>query len=137
MSRFTQELKVVPKTAWIIGAVMYLGVSIPLFLFAIPNDPELGTVASLGSSLIRVWNVSPRIPVRRIDRLRVWRRKAARHAIRDVDAASVLRALFDRRDPLLYLAQPFAEGLSGMRRHGEIWIHLLPEVRHGCAANMP
>jgi hypothetical protein len=51
MSRFTQELKVVPKTAWIIGAVMYLGASIPLFLFAIPNDPELGKWPHWGQAL--------------------------------------------------------------------------------------
>jgi hypothetical protein len=42
MSRFTNELKVVPKTAWIIGTVIYLAMTTPMFLFVIPNDPQLG-----------------------------------------------------------------------------------------------
>jgi hypothetical protein len=51
MSRFTQELKVVPKTAWFIGALIYLGASLPLFFFAIPNDPNLGQWPRWGQAL--------------------------------------------------------------------------------------
>src|SRR5580658_452006 len=94
-------------------------------------------MAPPGPSVIRIRNDGCRDPVRRPDRLRLRRREAPWDAVRDVDSARYLRARFDRRDPLLHLAQPFAEGLSGMWRHGEIWIHLLPEVRHSCAANMP
>jgi RNA polymerase subunit RPABC4/transcription elongation factor Spt4 len=42
MSRFTQELRVVPRTAWIIGILLYLVMATPLFVFVVRNDPELG-----------------------------------------------------------------------------------------------
>jgi RNA polymerase subunit RPABC4/transcription elongation factor Spt4 len=42
MSRFREELRVVPRIAWIIGVLLYLGAATPLFLFAVRQDPELG-----------------------------------------------------------------------------------------------
>jgi len=52
MSRFTQELRVVPRIAWIIGAVIYLGATTPLFLFAIHTDPELRKWPLGGQALV-------------------------------------------------------------------------------------
>jgi RNA polymerase subunit RPABC4/transcription elongation factor Spt4 len=42
MNRFWQEMRIIPRTAWIIGLLIYLGMTLPLFFFAIPNDPKLG-----------------------------------------------------------------------------------------------
>jgi Double zinc ribbon len=51
MSRFKEELRVVPRAAWIIGALMYLGFTTPLFLHVIPKDPELGKWPVVGQAL--------------------------------------------------------------------------------------
>lgn len=51
MSRFTQELKVIPRGAWITAAIFYLGFTTPLFLFAIPTDPELSQWPRWGQAL--------------------------------------------------------------------------------------
>jgi hypothetical protein len=51
MSRFTQELRVVPRAAWIIGALMYLGFTTPLFLYVIPKDHDLGRWPRPGQAL--------------------------------------------------------------------------------------
>jgi len=41
MSRFTQELRIVPRIAWMIGVLIYLGATTPLFIFAVRQDPDL------------------------------------------------------------------------------------------------
>jgi RNA polymerase subunit RPABC4/transcription elongation factor Spt4 len=51
MSRFTEELRVVPRAAWVIGALIYLATTTPLFLFAIPGDPQLGKWPRWGQAL--------------------------------------------------------------------------------------
>ncbi len=63
MSRFTQELKVIPRTAWIIGAAIYLAITTPIFLFAIPNDPTLGKWPRLGQALFVYGLMSLVIPL--------------------------------------------------------------------------
>ncbi len=42
MNRFWEEMKIIPRGAWILGLLVYCCLTIPLFLFAIPNDPKLG-----------------------------------------------------------------------------------------------
>ena len=42
MSRFTNELRVIPKATWIVAGVAYLCMTIPLFFFMAPADPEIG-----------------------------------------------------------------------------------------------
>jgi hypothetical protein len=42
VSGFRRELAIIPRTAWIIGLVIYLGLATCLFVFVIPNDPNLG-----------------------------------------------------------------------------------------------
>jgi hypothetical protein len=51
MSRFIKELRVIPKTAWIVGSLMYLGFATPLFFFAVPTDPDLGKWPRWGQAL--------------------------------------------------------------------------------------
>jgi RNA polymerase subunit RPABC4/transcription elongation factor Spt4 len=51
MSRFTRELRVIPRTAWIIGAGIYLATTTPFYLYLIPNDPELGRWPRWGQAL--------------------------------------------------------------------------------------
>lgn len=41
MSRFTEELRVIPKAAWIIAWFVYLSTTVPLFFFVAPTDPEM------------------------------------------------------------------------------------------------
>lgn len=41
MSRFTQELKIIPRTAKVIAIVLYLGLATCIFLFALPSDPKM------------------------------------------------------------------------------------------------
>jgi hypothetical protein len=42
MSRFTKELRVIPKAAWIVAWFAYLCITVPLFFFVAPTDPEMG-----------------------------------------------------------------------------------------------
>jgi RNA polymerase subunit RPABC4/transcription elongation factor Spt4 len=51
MSRFTQELRVVPRAAWILGALIYLAMTTPLYLFVLPHDPDLGRWPRWGQAL--------------------------------------------------------------------------------------
>jgi len=51
MNRFTQELKVIPRTAWIISAAIYLALTTPLYLFVIPNDRDLAQWPRWGQAL--------------------------------------------------------------------------------------
>src|SRR5258708_27787262 len=41
MSRFTEELRVIPRTAWVIAALAYACLAAVLLGVAIPNDPKL------------------------------------------------------------------------------------------------
>lgn len=41
MSQVLEELRVIPKTAWFLAVVVYLGSATAIFRFAIPSDPQL------------------------------------------------------------------------------------------------
>jgi hypothetical protein len=41
MSRFSEELRVIPRTAWIISVVGYLTLATLILTIAIPRDPEM------------------------------------------------------------------------------------------------
>jgi len=41
MSRFTKELRVIPKAAWIVAWLIYFCVTMPLFLLVAPTDPDM------------------------------------------------------------------------------------------------
>lgn len=40
MSRLSNELKVIPRAAWITGIAFYLAVTTPLYFFAVSKDPD-------------------------------------------------------------------------------------------------
>jgi hypothetical protein len=48
MSRFGHELRIIPRTAWGIATVLYLGFATVLFTFAIPGDPKMRAWPLLG-----------------------------------------------------------------------------------------
>jgi hypothetical protein len=52
MSRFTNELRVIPKAAWIVAWFAYLCVTLPLFFFVAPADPEMRKLPLWGQSLL-------------------------------------------------------------------------------------
>src|SRR5713101_8193561 len=43
MSRFREELRVIPRTAWVIAFVAYFVFTTLIFNFALPSDPKLST----------------------------------------------------------------------------------------------
>ncbi|HLW80838.1 MAG TPA: zinc ribbon domain-containing protein [Candidatus Acidoferrales bacterium] len=51
MSRFTKELRVIPKAAWIVGWFIYACFTTPLFFFAVPTDPDMGKWPRWGQAL--------------------------------------------------------------------------------------
>lgn len=42
MSRFTKELRVIPAAAWVVGWLLYFGVTSPMFFYVLPHDPQMG-----------------------------------------------------------------------------------------------
>src|SRR5215831_16663734 len=52
MSRFTKELRVIPKAAWIVAWFAYLCMVVPLFFFVAPTDPEIGKWPRWGQALV-------------------------------------------------------------------------------------
>jgi hypothetical protein len=52
MSRFTKELRVIPNAAWIVAWFAYLCVTVPVFFFVAPTDPEVGKWPRWGQALL-------------------------------------------------------------------------------------
>ncbi|HTV58368.1 MAG TPA: zinc ribbon domain-containing protein [Verrucomicrobiae bacterium] len=48
MSRFVNELKVIPPTARTIAAILYFGVATAIFFFALPTDPDMSKWPRIG-----------------------------------------------------------------------------------------
>jgi len=42
MSRFTKELRVIPKAAWTVAWLIYIGITSPMFFYVVPHDPDMG-----------------------------------------------------------------------------------------------
>jgi hypothetical protein len=51
MSRFTKELLVIPKAAWIVGWFAYACFTVPLFFFVVPTDRDIGKWPRWGQAL--------------------------------------------------------------------------------------
>ena len=92
MSRFTKELRVIPKAAWIVAWFANLCFTVPLFFFVAPTDPDDRQMAALGTSAVRVRDVPVRGGLGCADRIRLRRREAAADAVRNVDAAGDLHS---------------------------------------------
>lgn len=63
MSGFTQELRVIPRAAWIVGALIYLGFTTPFYFYMIPHDPQLGHWPRWGQALFIYGLMSLVIPL--------------------------------------------------------------------------
>ncbi len=51
MSRFTKELRIIPAAAWIVAWLAYVAVTTPLFLVALPGDPDMSKWPRWGQAL--------------------------------------------------------------------------------------
>lgn len=51
MSRFTKDLRVIPRTAWVVAWIFYACFTVPLFFFVLPTDPDIGTWPRWGQAL--------------------------------------------------------------------------------------
>jgi hypothetical protein len=52
MSGFTKETRVIPKAAWIVAWLAYLCITVPVFFFVAPTDPEVGKWPRWGQALL-------------------------------------------------------------------------------------
>ena len=52
MSRFTKELRVIPEAAWIFAWFAYSCLTVWLFFFVAPTDPEMGKWPRWGQALL-------------------------------------------------------------------------------------
>ena len=51
MSRFTRELQVVPRAAWIVGVLIYLAAATGIFVYVMPTDPQFAPWPRWGQAL--------------------------------------------------------------------------------------
>ena len=137
MSRFTKELRVIPKAAWIVAWFVNLCFTLPLFFFVAPTDRESRQMAALGTSAVRVRDVPVRGGSGCADRIHLRRREAAADAVRNVDAAGDLRSSWDWDDLVLHSPRPSAEAVPRLRAYRKGKISILSALRHFAAANVP
>jgi len=52
MSRFRNELRVVPRAAWIAAALAYVCLSVPLFIYVAPADRVIGPMPRWEQALV-------------------------------------------------------------------------------------
>ena len=93
MSRFTKELRVIPKAAWIVAWFANLCFTLPLFLFVGTNGSGDRQMAALGTSAAACARCFLFVvALGCADRIRLRRREAAADAVRNVDAAGDLHS---------------------------------------------
>lgn len=51
MSRFTKEVRVIPRTAWVVAWFIYVCFTVPMFFFVLPTDPDIGKWPRWGQAL--------------------------------------------------------------------------------------
>jgi hypothetical protein len=122
MSRFTQELRVIPKAAWIVAGLVNLCFTLPLFLFVAPTDREIGKWPRWGQALCVC---------------AMFLFVAAADAVRNVDAAGDLRSSWDWDNLVLHSPRPFAEGVPQLRAYRKGRVSILSALQHFAAANVP
>ena len=136
MSRFTKELRVIPKAAWIVAWFVNLCFTLPLFFF-VDNGSRDRQMAGLGTSAVGVRDVPVRGGSGCADRIHLRRREAAADAVLNVDAAGDLRSTWDWDDLVLHSPRPSAEAVSGLRACRKGKVPILSALRHFAAANVP
>jgi hypothetical protein len=55
MNRFSDEIRIISPVAWIIAAVVWLGMFSLLFFVAIPHDPKLSKWPLAGAAAFSIW----------------------------------------------------------------------------------
>ena len=63
MSRFTSELRVVPRIVWIIGVLVYVAAATGIFVYVMPTDPEFAQWPRWGQALLPYTAVALIIPL--------------------------------------------------------------------------
>jgi len=91
MRRFTKELRVIPKAAWIVAWLSYLCVTVPLFFFVAPTDPEMGKLPLWAQALL-IYGFLLLGGLGCARRIRLRRCEAAADALCNVDAAGDLHS---------------------------------------------
>jgi len=51
MSRFSEELRVIPRTAWIVAIALYLAITTPVYFLAMPGDKDFADWSTAGKIL--------------------------------------------------------------------------------------
>jgi hypothetical protein len=114
MSRFTQDLRVIPRTAWIIAWFVYLCFTVPMFFFVLPTDPEIGTWPRWGQALF-VYGFFL-LGVVYVALIGYVYGDAKRRQMRyDVDAAGDLHSQRDRDYAVLHSLRPSVEAVPQLR----------------------
>ena len=137
MSRFTKELRVIPKAAWIVAWFAYLCLTVSLFFFVAPTDPEMAKLPRWGQALLRLRIFPARGGLGCADRIRLRRCEAAADAVRNVDAAGDLHSQCDWDDLVLHSPRPSAEAVPRLRACRKGKVPILSALRHFAAANVP
>ena len=137
MSRFTKELRVIPKAAWIVAWFAYLCVTVPLFLFVAPTDRGDGQMAALGPSAahLRIFPAPGGLGC--AGRIHLWRCEAAADALCNVDAAGDLHSQCDWDDLVFHSSRPSAEAVPRLRACRKDKIPILSALRYFAAVNVP
>lgn len=55
MSRFSDEVKIIPPVAWVLAAVSWVGMFFLLLLYALPRDKEMRYWSQDGKILFSIW----------------------------------------------------------------------------------
>lgn len=55
MTRFSDEVKIIPAAAWVIAAMCWSGLYLLLFLYALPHDKEMRYWSQEGKILFSIW----------------------------------------------------------------------------------
>lgn len=63
MSRFTRELRVVPRIAWIIGVLVYVAAATGIFVYVMPTDPQFAQWPRWGQALLPYSAMAVLIPL--------------------------------------------------------------------------
>ena len=137
MSRFTKELRVIPKAAWIVAWFTYLCITVPLFFFVAPTDPEMGKWPRWGQALLIYGFLL--LMVAWVALIGYVYGDAKRRQMRYV--MWTLLAIFipecDWDHLVLHSPRPSAEAVPGLRACRKGKIPILSALRHFAASSVP
>ena len=128
MNRFREEMRVIPRGAWVIAVLSYLAFVTLAFYVFIPNDPNFiwwpGWALPLFAAIIPLF-----FGVYVLLGGYVYGDARRRHAARYVDAAGHAHPQCDRFHLVLHPTRASVARLPGLRNHGGPGVRVLFEVR--------